>query len=379
MTEETFARELERRADQAFGGVHGAPLTFEAVRTKAHGIRRRRRTAAAGAVAAAVAVAILVPTVLTGGSPRSQGPEPAPAPDVPGASVLHDGVVTRPDGSTVPVDVDNANVSNFGVLTDGRVVVALQEPYAVRVYAPDGSVQATYPAQLNAVTMSADDSVAAWIGADFRTRVLASGEPEPRSMAGVPMPGESPGSIDAVLDAGHLLVGDWSTTTGAITPGGGYQELATSEPLQVTDVSPGGDHWAVKYDNGPDSMEGCAGLYDPATSTMVARSCDAARLTFSPDGEHLLSLRGDNSMYGEGTILDLDLQPVGSFESTGKGDVISRAAWADRTHVLVARTDWTDSTWSLLRVGLGWDDPEVVVPERAGRNPEQVAEFLLSE
>ncbi|HEY0950662.1 hypothetical protein [Nocardioides sp.] len=376
MTEETFVRELERRADV----VHGAPLTFEAVRSKAHGIRRRRRTAVAGAVAAVVAAAILVPTVLTGGTNRSDGPEPAPAiPTVPGASVLHDGVVTRPDGSTVPVDVDNANVTNFGVLTDGRVVVALQEPYVVRVYAGNGSIRAEYPVQANVVVMSADDTVAAWVGEDYRTSVLRSGAAELVTMDGPPSPGgESPGSIDAVLDADHVLVGDHSTTSEVVRPQG-KQELTTSEPLRVTDVSPDGDLWAVQYDGGPDSQEGCAGLYDPETATMLARNCEAARLTFSPDGKHLLSLRGDNNMYGEGTILDLDLQPVGSFASSGQGDVISRAAWADATHVLVARTDWTDSTWSLVRVGLGWDDPEVVVPEQAGGNPEGVAEFVLSD
>ena len=376
MTEETFVRELERRADV----VHGAPLTFEAVRSKAHGIRRRRRTAAAGAVAAVVAAAILVPTVLTGGSPRSQGPEPAPArPTAPGASVLHDGVVTRPDGGTVPVDVDNANITNFGVLTDGRVVVALQRPYAVRVYAADGSVQATYPVQANVVVMSADDSVAAWVGEDHRTSVLRSGSDAPVTMDGPPSPGgESPGSIDAVLDAEHVLEGDYATTSELVTPQGS-EELTTSEPFRVTDVSPDGTLWAVQYADDADPQYGCAGLYDPEADDMVARSCDAAMLTFSPDGEHLLSLRGDNNMSGEGTIVDLDLQPVGSFASAGKGDVISRAAWADATHAFVARTDWTDSTWSLLRVGLGWDDPEVVVPEQPGGNPEQVVEFLLSE
>lgn len=379
MTEEIFVRELERRAEREYGGVHGAPLTFDDVRGKAHSIRRRRRTAAAGAVAAAVAVAILVPTVLTGGTPRSEHPVPAPAPDVPGASVLHDGVVTRPDGSTVPVDVSNENVTSFGVLTDGRVVVALRKPYAVRVFAPDGSLQATYPVQANVVTMSADDSVAAWVDEDYRTAVLRSGAAEPAHMDGPPSPGgESPGSIDAVLDAEHLLVGDFSTTTGMLTPEG-VADLATTQPLRVSDVSPDGELWAVQYADDADPQFGCAGLYDPETGAMAARSCEVANLRFAPDGEHLLSLKGDNNMFGEGTVLDLDLRPVGSFASEGKGDVISRAAWADATHVLVSGTNWTTSTWSVTRVGLAWDDPQVVVPEGPGGNPELVAEYLLSE
>ncbi|MDI6910100.1 hypothetical protein [Nocardioides sp.] len=380
MTEEIFTRELERRAEREYGGVHGAPLSFEDVRGTAQGIRRRRRAAAAGAVAAAVAVAILVPTVLTGGSNRSQGPDPAPAPPTaPGASVLHDGVVTRPDGGTVPVDVSNENVVNYGVLTDGRVVVATQKPNAVRVFAPDGSLQATYPVQTNVVTMSADDSVAAWVDEKYRTAVLRSGVAEPVTMDGPPSPGgESPGSIDAVLDAEHLLVGDFNTTTGTVTPAG-RTDLTTSRPLRVTDVSPDGDLWAVQYADDSDPQYGCAGLYDPAAGELVARSCETAGLTFSPDGKHLLGGFYENNMAGEVAVFDRSLQPVGRFESSGRGDVVSRAAWADATHVLVSGTDWTTSTWSLTRVGLAWDDRQVVVPEGPGGNPEQVAEFILSE
>lgn len=376
MTEETFTHELERRADT----VEGVPLSFEDVRSRARGIRRRRRAVAAGAAAAAVAVAILVPAVLTGGTPRSDGPHPAPArPTAPGASVLHDGVVTRPDGSTVPVDVSHEDVVQLGVLTDGRIVVALQRPYAVRVYAADGTVEATYPVQANVISMSPDDSVAAWVDEDYRTAVLQSGVAEPVTMDGPPSPGgESPGSIDAVLDAEHLLVGDYTTTTGVLTPAG-VEDLTTSEPLRVTDVSPDGDLWAVAFIPDENEQFGCAGLYDAAADRVTARSCDVSGLRFAPDGRHLLSLRGDNFMFGEGTILDLELQPVGSFESAGNGDVISRAAWADATHVLVGRTDWTTSTWSLVRVGLAWDDPQVVVPEGPGGNPEVVAEFVLSE
>ena len=48
MTQETFERELSRRADD----VHGAPFTFEDVRGKAVSIRHRRRAALAGGVAA---------------------------------------------------------------------------------------------------------------------------------------------------------------------------------------------------------------------------------------------------------------------------------------------------------------------------------------
>ena len=134
MTEETFTRELERHADQ----IHGTPLSFEDVRGHARGIRRRRRGAAMAAAAIAI-VAVAVPTaILSGGPDDSRAPEPAPpaGPVSPGTSVLHDRVLTKPDGSTVPVDLDNEDVIQLGVLTDGRIVAATTEPYAVRVFWP---------------------------------------------------------------------------------------------------------------------------------------------------------------------------------------------------------------------------------------------------
>ena len=90
MSEQTFVRELERRADD----VQPRHLRFEDVRASAYRIRRRRRVAVAGGVAAVVAAAILVPTALLGGSPKSTGPEPVP----PGPTIT--------PGQTVPYDLD---------------------------------------------------------------------------------------------------------------------------------------------------------------------------------------------------------------------------------------------------------------------------------
>ena len=71
MSEETFVRELERRADD----VQPRHLGFEDVRASAYRIRRRRRIAASRrGAAAAVAAAVLLPTALLGGSPSSDRP-----------------------------------------------------------------------------------------------------------------------------------------------------------------------------------------------------------------------------------------------------------------------------------------------------------------
>jgi hypothetical protein len=370
MSQETFERELARHAD----GVHGAPLSFEDVRGKARSIRRRRRAAVTGGVAAAVVLAVIVPSVLTGGQGKSSR-APEPAPPVPGhTAVLHDGQVELPDGTTVDLGVDNQDVQQMGLLTDGRIVLAMSQPYGVRVYSPDGSTHVDEPAAYNVITMSPRDDAVAWVGDDNTARVLESGSSEPATL-----PGKVDGSIDAVLDADHLLVGDSPTTTGELTPDG-IAPLETSEPFRVIDVSPGGELWAVAFVPTVDNEQyGCSGLYDPQADRVVARSCDVSSLQFSPDGEHLLTMRGDNNMFGEASVVDLELDEVGSFTSAGAGDVVSRAAWADASHVLVGRVNWKTSEWSLVRVGLDWGDPKVLDGPGDGGNPEMVAEYLLSE
>jgi hypothetical protein len=262
----------------------------------------------------------------------------------------------------------------MGVLTDGRIVLAMTKPYGVRVYAPDGTTHVDEPAAYNVITMGPRDDVVAWVGDDNVVRVLESGSPEPATL-----PGKVDGSIDAVLDADHLLVGDSPTTWGELTPDG-LTDLETSEPFRVIDVSPDGGLWAVTFvPTVDDEQYGCSGLYDPQANRVVARSCDVSNPQFSPDGEHLLTMRGDNNMAGEASVVDLDLKPVGSFTSAGAGDVVSRAAWADSAHVLVARVNWKTSEWSLVRVGLDWEDPKVLDGPGAGGNPEWVADYLLSE
>jgi hypothetical protein len=372
MSQETFERELARRAED----VRGAPISFEDVRGRAHAIRRRRRVAAAGAVAAAVALVVIVPSLLGGhAGKRSEGPDPAHP--VPGhTAVLHDGTVTLPDGSAVDVGVETGDATQLGVLTDGRILLALQHPYVVRVIAPDGTRHADYPVAANVITLSARDDVAAWVGDDYRIRVLSAGAERPAVMHGVPMPGEGVGSIDAVLDAGHLLAGDFATTTHEITAEGAVP-LRLSRPMRVDDVSPDGSLWAVSYPDDADPQFGCSGLYDPDADRLVAKNCATSGLRFAPGGEHLLGMRGDNNMAGSVEVFDLDLEQVGSFSPDPA--VVSRAAWADADHLVVTTADWHDNQWSLVRVAVDGTDPQVLEGPDTGGNPETEVEYLLSE
>ncbi|GAA2136259.1 hypothetical protein GCM10009844_02360 [Nocardioides koreensis] len=381
MTDEVV-RELRHRAD----ALYDAPLSFTDVRGRAHRIRRRRRATAAAAVAAAVAVVAVVPAVLSGSLDRADGPDPAPTPSRAGhTAVLHDGRVTLPDGSTVGVDLDNADVTQLGLLTDGRIVAATSRPQAIQVFSPDGDLEARYRVPVNAITMSPDDDLVAWADDSHRVEVLESGVAEPVALSGIPLPGETVPTIDAVTGsdcaAGGCTVyaGD-GTTTSATATLDGARDLTAVKPLRITDVSPDGRLWAVQLPHaGSVPQLPCAGLYDPEADRVVARNCNyASNLDFSPDGQYLTAAEGDNNMVGKVDVFDLGLERVGTWQPPGS-QVVSRYAWADATHLLAATVGLEDNQWSLVRVALDFGDPEVLAGPVAGRNPEILSEFLPSE
>ncbi len=382
MSEDTFVRELERRADD----VQPRHVAFEEVRATAHRIRRRRRLAATGAAAAVVAAVLLVPGMI-GGSPRTQGPEPAPPAPASHTAYLHDGQVTLPDGRTVDVDLDNRDVNQLGVLSDGRIVAATSRPQAVQVFSATGERVGSYRDAVNVITMSQGDDLVAWVDESYRVRVLESGVTDPTTYEwGIPMPGEGVGSIDAVYgsDCAHdgctVLGGDFATTTTRLTlrsePG---VDLVTSEPLRITDVSPGGDRWAVSFPPPQDEQFGCSGIYDVETDQVRARSCDTSGLRFAPDGEHVLGMRGDNAMYGQVEVYDQDLQQVSVYDPEDRR-VVKAASWADESHLLVVTADLdAPGEWYLLRVPIDGGEPETLVGPVGGPNPESASAFLLSD
>ena len=374
MSQDMFERELTRRADD----VHGAPFSFDDVRGKAVSIRRKRRAAVAGSVAAAVALVVLVPTLLGGGGgPKSDGVDPA-TPTTGRGAVLHDGTLTLPEGTTVDLDLGDDDVQQLGVLTDGRIVVPTNQPNRLRVFEPDGTLESELPIGTTLIRMSPGNDAVAWMQGDGTVMVLESGSPQPVELGTVEAEDPFYPMIDAVVDAEHVLVGDGNTTTTEVTPGE-MRPLTTTEPLRVTDVSPDGTLWAVQYADDADPQFGCVGLYEPGAGQMTARNCESAGLRFSPDGQHLLGMRGDNSMFGDATVFDRDLGIVGQWESSGGGDVLKSVVWVDAGHLLASETNWKDSTWSLARVDLTWSDREVLDGPVEGGNPETTNEYLLSE
>jgi len=375
---ERLGEELRARADH----MYGAPLSFDDVRGQAHRIRRRRRASAAAAIVAAVAVVAVVPAVLSGRLDRADGPQPAPAPTHSAhTAVLHDGEVTLTDGGTVHIDAPSKDVTQFGMLTDGRMVVANQAKQAIQVFAPDGSLTATYPVDLLLLTMSSTDELAAWLDGP-RVRVLESGVAEPVALAQMSKSAGTIPMVDAVTgdhcaEGGcRAILSDGTQTTGEVSTDG-VSEVATSEPLRVTDVSPDGKTWAVAFLPGENQQYGCGGLYDPEAQRVLARSCSTNGLQFAPDGQHLTSAFFENGMFSHVTVVDRGLQVVRELDP-GK-QVVSRFAWADDSHVSTVLADLSGRRWTVERVDIGGGDPETLAGPIPGGNPEMMSEYLPSE
>jgi len=225
--------------------------------------------------------------------------------------------------------------------------------------------------------MSAADDAVAWVAKDLTVRVLASGSVRPTALPGIPMPGEAAGSIDAVLDPGHLLVGDHTTTTGELTAGG-VRRLRTAEPMRVADVSPDGALWAVSFLPTADQQYGCGGLYDPGHDRVVARSCTVSLLDFAPDGRHLLSAFFENNTAIRVSIVDLHLTVVGKLAPEGPTAVVSRVGWLDATHLVAGIADTGSRRWSLVRSDFDGHLESIAGPT-AGADPELASEYVISD
>lgn len=380
MNDQNLEERLARSLDQQAAGLHDAPFGLDDVRGRARRIRHRRRGIAAGAAAAVLA--LVVPTALLVGGGGERAVDPAGPPTSPGSSILHDGVVTDPDGRTVAAGLPG-DVTAFGILADGRIVATTNSSRRILVLDAEGRRSASYPTLSTTFTMGEEDRTVAWTGPDYRLRVLESGSPDPLIFPGIPMPGEGEGSIDAVLGSGcadggcRVLGGDYVTTTVEITLEGA-RDLSLPEPFRVDDLSPDGSRWAVTFPPATESDQfGCVGLYDVDAGAVLARNCDTSGLRFAPDGRHLLGLRGDNNLFGQADVLDLELRPVRTQVTPER--VVSRAGWVDGEHLAVSVVDLDGSRWSLVRVPLDGGAVQTLDGPAPGGNPEQEAEYVFSE
>ena len=376
---DTLETRLTRSLDQQATGLHDAPFGLDDVRGRARGIQRRRRALVAGTTAAVV-LAVAIPLGLAaGGRDDPRGVDPAPSPVLGRATVLHDGELTRPDGSTLPVPYDD--VDEVATLGDGRTVLMLQRRAVV--LDATGAEQASYPVAVNLLTAGREDRTVAWVGEGNRVQVLEAGRPEPVTLAAVPESELGLSMVEVVNgdecapDSCRVTVGDGNAITYDVYP----DEVVPTEldlPFtSIDDVNARGDLWTVALPTRDGEQHPCVATYHAVDQAVVAQTCATSGLRFSPDEQHLLGMRGDNSMYGELTVLDADLRPVLTWAP--EGDLaISSAAWSDDTHLDVAVVDPDTSEWSLVRVALDGGS-EVLEGPAPGGNPEAGPDYVFAD
>ena len=367
MSEQTFVRELERRADD----VQPRHLRFEDVRASAYRIRRRRRVAVAGGVAAVVAAAILVPTALLGGSPKSAEPEPVPpGPTItPGQTVPYDldaplgdapRVLYQHAADSVAIDGDGehdlpSGTSQVVPYGDGFLALADGEnptPVQLRLYRLDADyevVEDLGPVG-SAIRASADGRRAAWMEVAPNEAFLVVAEdgevvqrlPLPEGNIGYPVGFTATGTVYNIekLDGGgtwtwEVAVGDERTPV----PHLGY----------VWDASPVSD--LVVGDTRFDSKKNlpCAGAV--AGSELLWERCWYRLEDLSPDGSLVIGYPDEGiPSYQRLTVLDARTgEMVVEFDG-GRRATVVEAAWEDDGHVLAVVQQ--GNRQAILRLGL---------------------------
>lgn len=367
MSEETFVRELELRADE----VQPRHLGFEDVRASAYRIRRRRRIAVSGAAAALVAAAVLLPTALLGGSPSNDLPEPAPpVPTItPGQTVPFD--LDAPQGEaprvlyervadSVAIDGDGehdlpSGTSQVVPYGDGYLALANGEnptPVQLRLYRLDADyevVEDLGPVG-SAIQASADGRRAAWMEVAPNEAFLVVAEdgevvqrlPLPEGNIGFPVGFTATGTVYNIekLDSG----GSW-TWEEAI----GDERAAVPHLSYVWDASPVSDLIVGSTRFNRKLNLPCAAAV--AGSELLWEQCGYLLEDLSPDGSLVLGYPDEGTpMFPRLTVLDARTgQKVLEFEGGGRATAVE-AAWEDDGHVLAVVQQ--GDRQAILRLGL---------------------------
>jgi hypothetical protein len=364
-----LTRQLSRELHEQVDGWHGAPLTLDSVRGRAHAIRRTRRLAAAGAAALAVA-AIAVPTALLGTGAERTTPDPAAPPTGVETATTGDPVLGRPyltgerlvltDGSVreLPRAYQSAVVlgdTALGLRTADDGVLLLEE------LDDEGAVVETTEID-SGVTYNADESAIAYV---------TDGELVARWEGGQASFGEQPGATPVRLVGGPDCTEGVNTCTiyfnterggSAVAVNHGAVNGVAGDPVAVTDVAEDGRVAMITAVNELPEPGSCSAVFDPASGERVHDTCDHTFGRFSPDGSLLSATHPYRDGFGDGwrSILDAETgEELARYEGEGG---ITRSVWEDDDHLLI--TSWEEGEWRVTRLGADGTTEVVLGPEK---------------
>jgi len=371
MNDQLTTRLREQLHDQV-DDLHGAPLTFESVRGRAHAIRRTRRIAVAGAAAVAVA-AIAVPTALLGDSAgRSDAPPVvdtptdtvAPTPRADGTFRLTIDAAEGPVPDTGYLDVreqqyvtPDRTYDLPGVFTqiaqydDGWVGIrfARQSPTGFEVVVLDSDVEEVSASPSGQRLATNDDgSRVAWLdvtgGGSTGTLVNAPVDGTVPSYTPVSSQSEVEGFLDDDLVAVSRFDGRTGETSFMQVPAGTLGDVSEATSLagyqRVDGVSPSAGLAAgqTKYRRASTCSE--VRRTDGEEVAVVVETCDHQLGAFSPDGQLLIGFASYFD-YGSPMLAILDAatgEPVVEWtdDGTRRQDAayVMSAAWDDEDTVV---------------------------------------------
>lgn len=313
---------LTRELRDQVAPLHGLGFGPDAVKGRAHEIRRRRRIVVGVAAAAAIAVAVPI-AVAAGGALRTQQEiDPAPSPDPPrvvSATLTLDGLERgdppaveyfSPDGVVLPSEglrplsmSYQALVPNPGV--DGWVAVGplTEITYLDRAFRPSGVSPAVY-----GLVTTPDRAWVAWVAEESDARVLVL---RSTTDAEAGMTWDLSDRPDAT-QVGFVAEGRVVFQTGEFDE---PKEVFIAEPdgsttqlpghVEAVSANPTTGLIAVQTTPGPEGS-GCYGVVDPdAGSEPLWETCQHLLGDFSPDGR--LVMGGLNYQPGVSGITSLEV------------------------------------------------------------------------
>ena len=376
--EDAVGESLESRVRD----LHAAPLTLDAVKGTAHGIRRRRRAVAAGSVLAAAAVVLPVAVLGVGGLGGDDAPAPPAASDPAqptdsgstGADTrtlayLQGTTLHRYDGSTVSLDDRYDSVVDLGT----AVLATKRDEQGNLLLATllDGEVESEEP--VLDVPVGNGSATAVVVDADRTLQVSGTVVSTPLSESEPTSPDErQPVRLDrndyvtalspeCAVDAPTCPVYVQGAESAAVVDAFTGERTPVPDAIEVVDVSRDGMAAVLTSYEGEES---CWAVRDAATGAEAWASCESSLFAFSPDSRHLSGTHPYEDGLGDAwlSIIDADTGRETARYEPPTGAVVHSSAWEDDEHLLAVTVG--DDGWQLVRVGLDGED-EVLATDAA--------------
>jgi hypothetical protein len=372
-----LATRLSRQLHEQVDDLHAAPLTFEQVRGRAHGIRRTRRAVTGAAVAAVFA--IVTPAAVLAGGGLDAGPDRT----VPPATNSPTGAVEQePSGLGVPYLEGRTLIMPDGTRTelprayDGATPVSDDVVLAVRVddagnatldRIEDGTVVQSEELAGGGLAPNADGTAVAYVRADGELVVGSAvgefplgdhGSGQPVRLVGGP---DCSGAGDCIV---FLDVGDRPV---AVDSSGEAEELP-GDPMAVHDASAATGRVSMLMsvdDFEPGSCSRVVG--DSGSGDIVFETCDVTPDRFSPAGSHLSAGPSYRSGIGDSFVAMLDAESGKELARySPENGFVNTAVWEDEDHLLVLTHDWGTGRWTVVRLATDGSIEDALGPKAGG-------------